>query len=145
MKLLRNEKGYQLLEIVLSLSLLSIVLLVFFGFFIHSKSFTMFNQNKSSAAQLSQEIVEKVKASSYQTDISLADWNQLYDTNIQGEFYIKVNNQKYYPVAKIRQARLQNSSFPSQLSYIQIEIWVDEKGKRVEKYETYGFKGRNTP
>ncbi|WML45561.1 hypothetical protein [Neobacillus sp. PS3-40] len=140
---LKNEKGYQLLEIMLSLSLLSIVLLVFFGFFIQSRTFTIYTQNKMSAGQLSQEILNKVKNSSFQTDLNTSDWNDLYNENIQGDFYIEVNNQIYYPVAKIKQANLQNSSFPSQLNYIQIEIWVNEKGKRIEKYETYGFKGRN--
>jgi prepilin-type N-terminal cleavage/methylation domain-containing protein len=146
-KLMKNEKGYTLLEVVLSLSILSVVLLVFFGFFIQGKTFSVQTQSRMSADQLSQEILEKVKSSTFQADLTVDNWKTLYpdssqdqiDTN--GEFYLIINNQNYYPVAKIKQANLQSPNFSDKLTYIQIEIYTKEKGSKVKKFETYGFKG----
>lgn len=142
MNLLKKENGFSLLDILISLSLLSIVLLVFVRFFFQAETFTIINKDNSSAAQLSQEVLEKVKASPYQTDLKTADWNQLYRTNVRGEFLIQVNDQIFFPIVKIKPASSQINSFPTQLNlyYIQIEIWANENGQRVEKYETYGFK-----
>ncbi|WML25421.1 prepilin-type N-terminal cleavage/methylation domain-containing protein [Neobacillus sp. OS1-33] len=147
-KLVKNEKGFTLLEILLSLSILSIVILVFFGFFIQSAKFSFQSQNKMSAGQLSQEILGKVKSSTFQADLTVDNFKELYkddtsryqiDTN--GKFYLKINNQNYYPQVKIIPAKGQNGEFSTQLYYIQVEIGVQEKGVWNKKFETYGFKG----
>lgn len=148
-KLLKNEKGYTLLEILLSLSILSIVILVFFGFFIQSAKFSVHSQNKMSAGQLSQEILEKVKSnfSAVQDDIdgtkklTNTGWNELYSTSKNGVYSINIGNQTYYPQVKIIPAKDQNGEFSTQLYYIQVEVGVYEKGVWIKKFETYGFKG----
>ncbi|WP_066257947.1 prepilin-type N-terminal cleavage/methylation domain-containing protein [Neobacillus drentensis] len=148
-KLVKNENGYTLLEILLSLSILSIVILVFFGFFIQSAKFSVQSQNKMSAGQLSQEILEKVK-SNFETvkndidgakKLNTTGWNKLYRTSITGEYSINIGNQIYYPQVKIIPAKDQNGEFSTQLYYIQVEVGVREKGVWNKKFETYGFKG----
>jgi prepilin-type N-terminal cleavage/methylation domain-containing protein len=141
-KHLKKQEGFTLLEVILSLSLLSIVLLVFIGFFIQANTFSAKSEEKMSASQLSQEVLEKVKSSSFLSTLNKDNWITLYpDPNIgkvdsNGEFYLQVNNQTFYPKATIET----KTSLSSQLKFIKIEISVKEKGAKVKKYETYGFK-----
>lgn len=150
---LKNEKGHQLLEIILSLSLLSIVLLVFFGFFFQAKIFTVNNQNTGSASQLSQEILEKVRTSTIPSGLgannylTIDQWSLLEDTTITGEYSIKVDNQMYYPKVKIKQASTEIIHTTTQnaldkLDLIIVEIWVKRNGELLKINETYGYKVR---
>lgn len=143
--LIKNEKGYTLLEIVLSLSILSVVTLVFFGFFVQAKSYSFQSRTSMSAGQLSQEILAKVKSSNLTSNVTLTDWRTLYNIPADGNmdsqgFFIQVNNIKFYPVVKMSQA---SSPFSTNLALIQVQIFVYQKGTMVEKFETYGFKGWN--
>ncbi len=163
---IQNEKGFQLFENLLSITLLSIVFLVFFGFFIQSNNFTAQNQSSSSASQLSQEILEKVRGSELSSDnahneiitttiiwnntnLTLENWRKLYpNETITGEFTIKVNSQTFYPVVKMIKANTYSTlfnltpSFPDGLDLIVIQIYVEKNGERVKVYETYGYKVR---
>ncbi|WP_318508179.1 type II secretion system protein [Bacillus sp. T3] len=78
---IKNEKGYLLLEILLSITLLSIVLTVFFGYFIQTKNHVYENESIGSAAQLSQEILIKVRDSDFQTNLTLANFKSLYGSD----------------------------------------------------------------
>lgn len=165
MKQLKNEHGYQLLEIVLSLSLLSIVLLVFFGFFFQAKTFTVQNQKSGSASQLSQELLAKAlsadlipvewdiaeltKENWEANSLSLENWQKLTkDESLTGEYSIEVDKQIYFPKVKIIQASMYSTLFslpkplPDTLDYIQVELWVEKNGVREKIYETYGYKVR---
>lgn len=147
---IRNEKGYLLLEILLSITLLSIVLTVFFGYFIQTKNHVNENESIGSAAQLSQEILIKVRDSDFQTDLTLDNFKSLYGSDFTGA--INVNNRNYYPSVYIKHADLamkqENVSVPThyldKLDFIQVVIMGDKNGERVKLYETFGYKVRGS-
>jgi type II secretory pathway pseudopilin PulG len=145
---LRNQKGYLLLEILLSLTLLSLVLTVFFGYFVQSRNHVIQNDSIGTASQLSQEILVKVRESDFHTNLTLDNWKTLYGTDFTG--VINLNNQNFYPEVTIESAetviKQENLSVPShfldKLELITVVIKGDRKGQRVKMYETYGYKVR---
>lgn len=147
---IKNEKGYLLLEILLSITLLSIVLSVFFGYFIQSKNHVNQTESISAATQLSQEILIKVRDSNFQTNLTLDNFKSLYGSDFTGA--ISINNRNYYPEVYIQHADLamkqENTSIPThyldKLDYIQVVIMGDRNGARVKLYETYGYKVRDS-
>lgn len=164
---IKNENGFQLLEILLSISLLFIVLLVFFGIFLQSKNFSIQNHKSGSASQLSQEILQKVRESNLTSDDSLyspqitkENWEEsnlapekwaalnIEGTISGGEFIISLDNQIYYPKVKIMNADQYSTMFsipkrlPAQLDIIVVEIFVKKGSKLINTYETYGYKER---
>jgi hypothetical protein len=137
-----NQKGFHLLEVTLGVALLSIVLLSFTGFFLQAKIFNSDNERRSSAAQLSQEILHIIKKSPYMTDLTVEDWNQLYGTDFASDerFYLEVGEKRYYPVVKIMYADSYNENLPKDLNLVVVSI--QEKSKETYKnvYETFGYK-----
>lgn len=137
-----NQQGYYLLEITLGIALLSIVLLSFAGFFLQAKIFNSDNEERSSAAQLSQEILHIVKKSPYNTDLTIEDWNQLYGTHFSSNerFYIKVGEKRYYPDVKIMRAESFNDNLPDDLNLVVVSIQEKRTDTYKNVYETFGYK-----
>lgn len=162
----KNQKGFQLIEVLLSISILSIVLLVFFGFFIQSKTFSAQSQKSSSASQLSQEILQKVRDSNLTSDnahsvkittanwtettnLKSANWEILYSKPIIGEFSIEVDNHTYYPRVQVINAEAYKTIFslpeplPAIFDIIIVEIETIKNGNRLQVFETFGYKERD--
>jgi hypothetical protein len=137
-----NQQGYHLLEITLGIALLSIVLLAFAGFFLQAKIFNSDNEERGSAAQLSQEILHIVKKSPYSTDLTIKDWNLLYGSAFSSSerFYIEVGEKRYYPDVKIMRAESFNDNLPDDLNLVVVSIQEKEADAYKTVYETFGYK-----
>ncbi|NMD70532.1 type II secretion system protein [Bacillus sp. DNRA2] len=146
---IKNENGYLLLEILLSITILSIIFTVFFGYFLQSRTHVEINKGIGSASQLSQEVLIKVRDSNYTSTLTQEQLESLigYDS-AQG---IVVNNHHYFPKVYISQANtvvetqtvLQSPVALEKLNLITVIIEEDINGTRNEVYETYGYKVRD--
>jgi type II secretory pathway pseudopilin PulG len=164
----KNDKGFQLIEIILSITLLSVILLVFFGYFQQAQRFSIQNETSASASQLSQEILEEVRSSSLSAEKLNEYTNGTYNTEINKQhFYTKVSiqpaldNIKKYPfnqsyvdslffldnldplglidlLENLTNIEITNNL--QSLQFIKVEISVDKNGIREKIYETYGYK-----
>lgn len=56
-----NEKGLTLIEIIITVVLLSIVLTAFFTFFIQSTQYSKFNEEKLTSVQVAEDVVAKIR------------------------------------------------------------------------------------
>ena len=56
-----NESGLTLVEIIVSIAILSIVLVTFFSFFIQSTKYTEFNKEKLTAIQVAESVVADIR------------------------------------------------------------------------------------
>lgn len=65
-KYIHNDRGVTLLEILLAITLLSIVFIAFFGFFIQSAKYTQVNKEKLSAVDVAEKIVARIHEGEYQ-------------------------------------------------------------------------------
>lgn len=145
---LKNEKGYLLLEILLSITILSIIFTVFFGYLLQSRTHVEINKGIGSASQLSQEVLIKVRGSNYDTTLTQEQLKDLIGFDpTQG---IVVNNHRYFPKVYISQANTevqqQNlTGLPvalEKLNLITVIIEEDINGARDEVFVTYGYKVR---
>lgn len=137
-----NQEGYHLLEVTLGVALLSVVLLSFTGFFLQAKIFNSDNESRSSAAQLSQEILHIIKKSPYTADLTVDEWNQLYGTDFASNerFFLEVGEKKYYPVVQIMHADSFNTNLPMDLNLVIVSIQEKSKDTYENVYETFGYK-----
>lgn len=137
-----NQQGYHLLEVTLGVALLSIVLISFAGFFLQAKIFNSDNESRSSAAQLSQEILHIIKKSPYTTDLTIDDWNHLYGEDFASNerFFLEVGEKKYYPDVKILPADGFNHNLPKDLLIVVVSIQEKSKDAYKDVYETFGYK-----
>lgn len=143
---IKNENGYLLLEILLSITILSIIFMVFLGYFLQNKTHVEINKGIGSASQLSQEILIKVRESEFDTTLTPAQLEGLIDfDSTQG---IVVNNHHYFPKVLISQAnnevKQQNvlgTPFAiDKLNLITVIIEEEKVGIMTEVYRTYGYK-----
>lgn len=65
----QKQEGFTLIEVLLSIVLLSIILTSFLGFFTQSAIFTIKNQEKLSAAQTAQKVVSLVEINTTKTQL----------------------------------------------------------------------------
>jgi hypothetical protein len=137
-----NQRGYHLLEVTLGVALLSIVLLSFAGFFLQAKIFNSDNESRSSAVQLSQEILHIIKKSPYTADLTVEDWNQLYGTDFASNerFFLEVGEKKYFPVVNIVPADSFNTILSVDLNLVVVSIQEKSGDTFKNVYETYGYK-----
>ncbi|WP_147532517.1 type IV pilus modification PilV family protein [Bacillus marasmi] len=143
---LKNENGYLLLEILLSITILSIVFSVFLGYFLQNRTHVEINKGIGTASQLSQEILIKVRESDFDTTLTSAQLEGLigFDST-QG---IVVNNHRYFPKVLISQANNEvkqqtETGTPyalDKLRLITVIVEEEKEGELDEVYRTYGYK-----
>lgn len=61
----QNEKGLTLVEILVAITILSIVLITFSSFFLQSAKHTNSNKEKLTAVQVAEDLVAKVRSGDY--------------------------------------------------------------------------------
>ena len=146
---IKNQKGISLLEVLLSITLLSIVLLVFWGYFVQSSTNTSRNEHNASAGQLSQEILSKVITSNFEDDLTLDNWQVLYDgdpnayESTTGDFFLKIGDEVYYPRVTFKEETEITFDVPDHLQLVHVEIESEQNGERVKIFETFGYKERD--
>jgi prepilin-type N-terminal cleavage/methylation domain-containing protein len=82
-KCLKNKKGLTLIEILVSISILSIIIIPIYSLFISSAKMSYLSNNKMNATNIAQRYMEKIKAS------ETLDWIPT-ETFSDGEFNIKI-------------------------------------------------------
>lgn len=63
MRLLKEERGISLVEVVASIVLITIILISFFGFFIQSSKHTKFNEEKLTSIDIAEDVIAKIRKS----------------------------------------------------------------------------------
>lgn len=138
------EQGLTLLEVILSLVLLSFILLAFFQFFSQSMLFSSRNESDLIAINLARKTLSSIKEEilldnpTPGTELNLAENYPIPDTKQDsGILYYEENNKKYYPkveIIGIREANVQ----PLYPIHITIHS-APEKTASTMLAETYGF------
>lgn len=136
-----NSKGLTLIEVLLSITILFIILIVFFQIFGQSMLFSSKVEDKFSAANIAERIL--FDADKYLSKTHLNDYaNKSCATPAplkQGHYgiiglkkdgtryYYEVNNKKYYPVITICQK--ENSEDLIGLYRIKVKLYADKENK----------------
>lgn len=89
-KILRNNEGLTLVEILAALVILGIVLVSFMSFFTQSAKFTAHNNEKLTAVQVAEEIVAEVRQGDFTENENLERYHYTVDIEItQGPVNLK--------------------------------------------------------
>jgi prepilin-type N-terminal cleavage/methylation domain-containing protein len=140
--MLKSQEGFSLLEVIVSISLLSIILLSFFSFFIQAANFTSKNKDVFDAGQYSQELLEYAQAGDYTETLTTADLNEIYTTTLDTTkpYFIIINNRTYFPKVIIETAKTKNTFITAQTLIVTVIIEIENGGQRKEIFKTYGYK-----
>src|SRR5690606_29094949 len=63
MRLLKEERGISLVEVVASIVLITIILISFFGFFIQSSKHTKFNEERLKSIEIAENVIAEIRTS----------------------------------------------------------------------------------
>lgn len=75
MRLLKEERGISLMEVVASIVLITIILISFFGFFIQSSKHTKFNEEKLKSIEIAENVIAEIRKSpdNYKSNTPIAE------------------------------------------------------------------------
>lgn len=140
--MIKSQKGFSLLEVIVSIAILSIILLSFFSFFIQAATFSSKTKDTFDAGQYSQELLHYAQTGNYNNDLTTQDLNDIYNTNQTSNkpYEIKINNQTYYPMVSIKPANSQTSLNSAKALLVTVTIETERDGVRKELFKTYGYK-----
>lgn len=82
-RLMKNEKGLTLVEILAALVILGIVLVSVMSFFTQSAKFTTHNNEKLTNVQIAEEVVAEVRLGTYTSNKIFNKKNHLVEINIE--------------------------------------------------------------
>lgn len=122
---MRNEQGFTLVEVVLSVAILFIVALAMMQFFVFSQKTTVANQDKLVATNIAQTVFERVKGGAYIFDNTFPkeyskDSCSPGDTACLNGYIVHINNKDYFIVIRV------DEEYDMRLHFV--DVWVrDEK------------------
>ncbi|MDD4047769.1 MAG: type II secretion system protein [Clostridia bacterium] len=87
---MNNEKGFTLLEIMISLLILGIALVPMYNAFSSQTITVKYNANKTEAIGLAQEIMENLKAKNLNKEILMSDDRKLIQGHTDFEYEINI-------------------------------------------------------
>ncbi|WP_066292820.1 type IV pilus modification PilV family protein [Bacillus sp. FJAT-29937] len=134
MRFLKNEKGLTLIEILVAITLLSIVLITFFTIFIQSAKFTHYNKEKLTAIDVGEKVVGDIR--------NLSSYKQLLQKGYRlenGVFYVNDTTYAEYKVkieikeiisSKLRRIKIDVTSIPQSNiadSFFTTEMYIKEE------------------
>ncbi|WP_240374712.1 type IV pilus modification PilV family protein [Bacillus piscicola] len=136
--------GFTLIELLTSITILAIVLLVFFGFFGQGLSFSTTTSHKQTAVHLAKETLQAVKESDDKNKIPDSFYSgdePLESKNYPTNFFspdcpgcIELNGETFYPaVSPDRSLSEEYGLFP-----VKVVIYNDPSHKKVLTF-TYGY------
>ncbi|WP_064093113.1 type IV pilus modification PilV family protein [Rossellomorea aquimaris] len=136
--MIKNEKGITLIEVLLSMAILSIVLLTIFNFFPQIGMLNQYNGNKAVGVNIAKKYLVQWKDSNevieFLLDPDLSPPPDGYDHEDSNYFYYKKTTNDFDVHIKIKKSSELNST-PAKAHLIQIEVIED--GKTIS--ETYGY------
>ncbi|RBW71585.1 type IV pilus modification PilV family protein [Bacillus taeanensis] len=135
----KKEDGFTLLEVLLSLSILSIVLLTFSGLFLQSTFFSSKNEDHLAAVHLAPEVLIEVKQTlnpsnflNLSSSYTVTEFNSTFNANLheQLDYYISID--VHYE---------EDQQITDNLLHIYIKIYTLENNQEKILIETFGYKG----
>lgn len=82
-RLMKNERGLTLVEILAALVILGIVLVSVMSFFTQSAKFTAHNYEKLTNVQIAEEVIAEIRLGTYTSDKVFNKKNHLVEINIE--------------------------------------------------------------
>ncbi|MFD2446233.1 prepilin-type N-terminal cleavage/methylation domain-containing protein [Bacillus sp. CGMCC 1.16607] len=140
---IRNEHGLTLLELLLSITLLSIILFTFMGFFTQNAIFIQHNEKKLSTSETAQKVINHIESSISQSQLQSLG---ILDTSGVKNGTYKITNATSSPLIPTtiddsQNITLEFSNFTNDptIPLIQIKVTVQDKDKPSNKSETFTF------
>lgn len=91
---MRNERGFTLVEVLISIIILGVILSSFFQFFIFSQKTTISNQDKLVAINIAQKVLEQIKeevGKNENIDLQAYDGEEYQENANNKRYSIKIN------------------------------------------------------
>jgi prepilin-type N-terminal cleavage/methylation domain-containing protein len=114
-KFIKNVRGITLIELLISISILSIVLISFFAFFTNTFRFNSLNSDDIQAMNLAREEKELIK-----TDPFIHNWS----LHPSGDYYRKnssYNGTDFDIIISIQHVPVSTAEFPMYLVHIEVQ------------------------
>ncbi|SFE70377.1 type IV pilus modification PilV family protein [Alteribacillus iranensis] len=121
MEYLHSNKGITLVELLVSITLLSIVIVTFLGFFSQSITFSAHTEDKLTSLNIAEDVLIEAKE-----DISPAI-----------EEPRRMNNKTYYPIVDILSQSSEERSL--NIARIHVKVYAEEVSNQTLYAELYGY------
>ncbi|UCZ52141.1 prepilin-type N-terminal cleavage/methylation domain-containing protein [Bacillus shivajii] len=144
-----NSKGLTLIELLAAITILSIVLITFFGFLTQSMFFSTKTENKLTSVHVAERVLYEVKTNLTEGDLSAfsqpcsatpltvvpGGYYGLVEDET-GHFYYETNNNVYYPIVTLCQTEDEQAL---NVYRVQVKIYDHEADPPVLLGETFDY------
>lgn len=125
---MKTERGFTLVEVLLSIVILFIIGIVVFEFFVFSQKTTVNNHNKLVAVNIAQAVLERVKSSAYTIEDTFPkqyskDSCSPTDAACLDNYIVHINNEDYFIVIEV------GNEYEMGLHFV--DVYVKEKSDKV--------------
>lgn len=129
-----NEKGFTLLEVLLSITILTIVLTTFFQFFSQSMLFSSRNEEKQQAINIVRQLMNELQENNTAYNKFDTSTSPINDQKTLNDLFQKVEN-----INELHERFDISLTFQKKGQLIQVYVKVKSKNREDISAETYGF------